>query len=76
MHEFDPLLSDVHCPISCCIATDSFAETRSQETGKGKSVFNSYVAQDSPTAKWMKEKASDFIKNISQEKMNTLCVSL
>ena len=73
VHEFDPLLSDIHCPISCCTATDNFAETKSQEIGKDKSVFDSYVAQDTPTAKWIKEKASDFIKNISQEKVNTLC---
>ena len=50
VHEFDQLLSDIHCPISCCIATDNFAETKSQEIVKDKSVFNSYVAQDTPTA--------------------------
>ena len=76
VHEFDPLLSDIHCPISCCIATDNFAGTKSQEIGKDKSVFNSYVAQDTPTAKWIEEKASDFIRNISQEKVNTLCAYL
>ena len=76
VHEFDPLLSDILCPISCCIATDNFAKTKFQEIGKGKSVFNSSVAQDTPTAKWIKEKASDFIKNISQEKVNTLCAYL
>ena len=49
-----------------------FAETNSQEIGKDKSVFNSSVAQDTPTAKWIKEQTSDFIKNISQEKANTV----
>ena len=76
VHEFDPLLSDIHCPISCCISTDNFAQTKSQEIAKDKSVFNSYVAQDPPTARRIKEKASDFIKNISKEKVNTLCAYL
>ena len=76
VREFDPLLSDIHCPISCCIATDNFAETKFQEIGKDKSVFNSSVAQNTPTAKWIKEKPSDFIKNISQEKVKTLCAYL
>ena len=65
VHEFDSLRSDIHCPISCCIATDNFAGTKPQEIGKDKSVFNSSVAQDTPTARWIKEKVSDFIKNIS-----------
>ena len=76
VHEFDPLLSDIHCPISCCIATDNFAGTKPQVIGKDKSAFNSYVAHDTPTAKWIEEKASDFIRNISQEKVNTLCAYL
>ena len=47
-----------------------------KKLAKINQYLNSYVAQDTPTPKWIKEKASDFIKNISQEKMNTLCAYL
>ena len=72
VHKFDPLLSDIHCPISCHLLTKYKTNIYSnKEDNKGKYQTETKTKATN-VCKWAKEKSEEFLNKISNDKVNQL----
>ena len=72
VHKFDPLLSGIHCPISCHLLTKYKTNIYSnKEDNKGKYQTETNTKATN-VCKWAKEKSEEVLNKISNDKVNQL----
>jgi hypothetical protein len=74
VHEFDPLLSDVHCPVSLCMSLE-IDNACIVDVHKHKNTTDS-VNSGTRKSKWDIEMKQDFIDNFDIRELEVLCTEM